>query len=279
MSSITLRELQLAELNILKQVIKICDDNNITYYALGGTLLGAVRHKGFIPWDDDIDIGIPRPDYERFLQIAEAELKAPLSIVTLANGRGEYAYYYPRIINKDIRLIRRQSEKEVVINAWIDIFPLDGAPAEQNEVNSWFERIAKAKWLFQFSQFEYFFHVSSPDSEKANRFRALKTALKRIIYKVKLYKLINTKSAWRKLDKQVTKYGYDKSERLANTCGFWGVKECFPKSVYGKGQLYQFEDIMLNGPENYDFVLTQMYGDYMTPPPATDREHHFVEIL
>jgi lipopolysaccharide cholinephosphotransferase len=96
---------------------------------------------------------------------------------------------------------------------------------------------------------------------------------------LKLEKLISTKFAWRQLDETLKRYSFEECNMLINFCGHWGVKEMFEKSVYGKGKLYQFEDIQLNGPENYDFVLTQMYGDYMTPPPEDKRDQHMVKLV
>ena len=89
---------------------------------------------------------------------------------------------------------------------------------------------------------------------------------------------MNKKSIWKKLDKHLKKYDYKNSTRLINICGYWGVKEMFPKEYYGKGNLYEFEDIMIRGPVDYHAVLTQMYGDYMTPPKDADKEHHYIEV-
>lgn len=270
-----LRKLQLVEINILKQLLSIFEKHNITYYMLGGTLLGAIRHRGFIPWDDDMDIGLPRPDYERFLLIAEQEIKAPLQLHTLKNKNGKYAYYYARVEDTSLKVQRYMPAKTVIIPAWIDVFPLDGVPTDAKDFERWCRRFNKNKMLFGLSQFEYKFSLTSTyrTHQKAALF------IKKAIYYTKIYKLINPEWAWNRLDRTLKSVDYSSSERLINACGHWGLKEMFPKSVYGKGHLYQFEDLMLNGPEDYDYVLKQMYGDYMTPPPEDQREQHHIEII
>ena len=269
------RRLQLVELDILKQVLEVIRKHGLTYYMLGGTLLGAVRHQGFIPWDDDIDIGLPRPDYERFLECAQRELKLPYQLHTLKNENGEYSYYYARIENTEQRVLRKSSLKSVVIPVWIDVFPLDGVPDEKWKEKLWFGRCSFAMQVFKLSQFSYF---TSSKERKISR-KPWKAAVRQIAISMRIERLIPVKWAWRMLDRALKSCRYEESERLINFCGYWGIKEMFPKTVYGEGRLYPFEDLMLNGPINYDCVLTQMYGDYMTPPPEDKREHHFIELL
>ena len=272
----SIKTIQNVELDILKQILRIIDKYHLRYYMLGGTLLGAVRHQGFIPWDDDIDIGMPRPDYEKFLEVAEAELSAPYDIHTALNGRGVYSYYYPRVVNTEVKLRRTKSEANVIIPAWVDVFPLDGVPETDKEFERWEKELNLCRRAFSFSQFRYFYMA---DRVKVKKFARLKIAAKTIFYRLNLERCIDTKKAWKRLDRVIRRYDYENSTRLFNVCGYWGKKEMFPKSVYGEGRLYPFEDLMLCGPENYDYVLTQMYGDYMTPPPEADRDHHSVELI
>ena len=271
----SIRKLQLAELDILKQTLAIIEEHNLTYYMLGGTLLGAVRHKGFIPWDDDIDIGMPRPDYEQFLQYAKAELTPPYQLHTLHTNPGEYSYYYARVENTEIKILRKAALKEVVIPAWIDVFPLDGVPNDEKKREAWIKKCTIFKKVFRASQYSYF----GISAERKVQRTLLKTVLRKIFFDFKLENLINTKQAWARLDKALKENNYHECDTVINFCGYWKLKEMFPKKVYGKGKLYPFEDIMLNGPQDYDYVLKQMYGDYMTPPPEDQRAHHFVEFI
>ena len=99
-----LRRLQLVELDILKEFLRICDKYHLRYYALGGTLLGAVRHKGFIPWDDDVDIGMPRPDFCRFEQVIEKELPDYFHYLSYKNT-ADYHHYVPRMTDSRVKVI------------------------------------------------------------------------------------------------------------------------------------------------------------------------------
>ncbi len=267
--------LQRIELDILKKVLALCEKYGLVYYALGGTLLGAVRHKGFIPWDDDIDIGMPRPDYERFLEVAAKELEMPYQLHTLQQKNGEYSYYYARVENTDVKIRRKATIKEVVIPAWIDVFPLDGVPDRESQRKWWKRKCSFLKKLFKASQFSYFC-AADELGEKRSKTEEL---AKKIIRTFGLENWISTERSWKALDRSLKKFRYEDCSSLINFCGCWGFREMFPKSVYGKGRFYPFEDILLNGPEDYDFVLTQMYGEYMTPPPESERDHHHIELL
>ena len=270
-----LRQLQLVELDILKKILEIIERHQLRYYVLGGTLLGAVRHKGFIPWDDDIDIGIPRPDYDLFLQYAVQELSAPYQLHTLQTNTGEYSYYYARIENTDIKVRRKVALKEVVIPSWVDVFPLDGVPDEGFKRDVWLQKCRFYKALFRASQHSYFGRSAALKKKRS----LPKEIIRRMFIRYKLEEKIDTQKAWEKLDRALRENDYNSCNALANICGYWGPKEMFPKAYYGEGKLYPFEDMMLNGPVNYDAVLTQMYGDYMTPPPADQQEHHYVELI
>ena len=125
-----LRKLQLVELDILKEFLRICKKHHLRYYALGGTLLGAVRHEGFIPWDDDIDVGMPRPDFRRFEKIAEKELPEYLHYCSFMKTEG-YHHYVPRITDSRVKVIDESAAVDAEKEAWIDIFPLDGMPGNK----------------------------------------------------------------------------------------------------------------------------------------------------
>ena len=116
------------DLDIVKEVVSICDKYKMKYYMLGGTMLGAIRHKGFIPWDDDIDLGIPRKDYEKFLIVAPKELSSHLKVVNYRTDP-EYHYYITRILDTETKVEEeRIGNDNRYTNASIDIFPIDGTP-------------------------------------------------------------------------------------------------------------------------------------------------------
>ncbi|MBO5867860.1 MAG: LicD family protein, partial [Oscillospiraceae bacterium] len=116
------------DMDIAKAVVALCDKHGLTYYMLGGSMLGAIRHKGFIPWDDDIDFGMPREDYERFLELAPTELPKHLKVVNYRNDPN-YMYYITRILDTETKVIEeRIGNDNKYTNASIDIFPIDGTP-------------------------------------------------------------------------------------------------------------------------------------------------------
>ena len=116
------------DLKILKEILKICDKYKLVYYMIGGTMLGAIRHKGFIPWDDDIDLGLPRDDYEKFLEVAPKELSANLKLVNYKTD-SNYQYYITRILDLNTEVIEeRIGNNNKYTHASIDIFPIDGTP-------------------------------------------------------------------------------------------------------------------------------------------------------
>lgn len=271
-------KLQEIELGILEVVLGIFEKYHLNYYMLGGTLLGAVRHHGFIPWDDDIDLGLPRPDYEIFLKCAEKELGYPFrlrTIDTLKAGECEYAYYYARVENLEVKLKRNISVKSVIIPAFIDIFPLDGVPDDEKLRKKWLRRCDFCRKLYSASQIQY---MGKGDHVEVHR-PFLKKILRKLVIKLRLDRLISTSWAWSLYDHALKQYKYEDCKTLINFGGAWGIKEMFSKDVYGKGKSYQFEQFILNGPEDYDKVLTQMYGDYMTPPKDANKEHHYLEIV
>lgn len=271
-----IRKLQLVELDIMRKVVDICDRHDLKYFMLGGTLLGAIRHNGFIPWDDDMDIGMPRPDYEKFIRIAAEELNAPYRLHAIQNEKLklDYYYYYARVENTDVMLERQGTLKSNMIPAWVDVFPLDGAPKNVREVRTWFAEIDKRFTGFKRSQASYY----ARSMERRDKPKSIKTRIVRTVVSLNLDRFISTKRAWKKLDEVVRRYNYDECAHLANCLGFWAEREYFHKMIYGEGRMYQFEDMQLRGPEDYDFVLKQMYMDYMTPPPENDRDHHFLKI-
>ena len=107
---LSIKEIQKIDYEMVKEFVKICKKYKFKYYIIGGTLLGAIRHQGFIPWDDDMDIAMPREDFEQFLVCASKELPNNLELITFKNNK-KYRYYLPRIINKKYEIVEKRYEK------------------------------------------------------------------------------------------------------------------------------------------------------------------------
>lgn len=266
-----IRMIQLEELSLLKKLLIFFKENNIKYYALGGTLLGAVRHKGFIPWDDDIDIGVPRKDYEKLLNLLQ-EGKSSLCYHHFFNDKNA-GFYILRIESSQYKVILNNFEKEKEQNIWIDIFPLDGMPDNPllRKIHELAIRFSRNIYLL--SCFE-----ESVKIKKGSR-SSFKQLITDIIRKTKIYRLITPSFGFHLLDKTLKRVSYEKSNYLVNVMGAYTFKEMFEKKYYQEGKNYPFEDIEICGPTDYDFVLKQLYGDYLQLPKIEDRNHHDVERI
>ena len=261
----SLRQLQLAELNILKQLLVFFENNNISYYALGGTLLGAVRHRGFIPWDDDIDIGIPREDYEMLIKLKD-KIPYPLRLCNYQFDNG-YMYYFSRVVDDRIKVISTRAKVDEITPAWVDIFPLDGMPENYiiRKIHGFF--ILEKRALFQLARYERI-----ADQNKKNRSLMEKTIMFSADH-LHIHRILSEKRTFQNLDRVLKRVPYELSTYNVNALGAYKLREVFPKNVFGEGRMYQFEDILINGPVDYQKYLTQLYGDWETP---ADFDHHSV---
>ena len=261
------------DLAIVKEVVGLCDKHNIKYYMLGGTMLGAIRHNGFIPWDDDIDLGMYRVDYEKFLQIADRELPQHLKVVNYHNTPN-YHYYITRILDVNTKVIelRIGNEDEKYTNASIDIFPIDGTPNNNLLRKIYFFRVMYHRALMSLC------YKDSIDRER-KRSKPEKILLW-IMEHLPVERLTTPNKEKRKIDKLMRRQRVNKSEYIGNLMGAYRTREIVPAAYYGKGKMYLFEDIELRGLEMADEYLTHTYGDYMKLPPEDKRKIHFgiVEI-
>lgn len=258
-------------LTILKEFISICKDNNLTYYALGGTLLGAVRHKGFIPWDDDIDIGMPREDYEKFKKIASNAL--PENYKFLSEDTSNYKKAFSVIRDDSTKIIMNYSNEEQEESLWIDIFPLDGMPTNPLKKKYHSYRYLYTRMMVQLSQFN-----SLVNQKKENR-PWLEKVIIRIANVVKIEKVVSFSWAQKKYLQTIKKYSF--SEGFAgNYTGAYKLREIVPSDYFGQPILLQFEDLKLSCPHKFREYLTAIYGaDYMQLPPEEKRVLHHYEII
>lgn len=249
-------------LSILKEFINICEENNLTYYALGGTLLGAVRHKGFIPWDDDIDIGMPREDYEKFKKVAPRLLPR-----------------YLKIVNNPLNLdITQLVDKNVIVkfanlesNVFIDIFPLDGYP----EKGSFAAKLHSSRVLFQ----RMLCKISVLDHLEDKDRGTIENLIVKISKTLRVQKLLPKDVLVKKLHKLIQKYDFKTSPYVGNVLGRYREREIVPSEYFKEPVSLIFEDTMINCPTKYKEYLGEIYGDYMKLPPVEDRVAHNIELI
>ena len=266
-----LEKLHSAEIRLLQKVLEISHKYHISYYIIEGSLLGAVRHQGMIPWDDDIDIGMPRNDYERFLEIAPLELDDDEEIITYQTQRKPIRYF-SQLETSSVKVQTSAQKKESIRNAWLDIFPLDGMP-ENPLIRRWhMARILLLRVAIQFSEFDQIVNVQKtgrPFYEKWLIWFRRATGIG---------KNWDTRRIMRRMDTLLKKYEYEGSTYLVNASSDYKLRAVFLKDFFGTGRLYSFERIKVNGPEKYDPVLTKLYGEYWLLPPENQRNTHFTKV-
>ncbi|MBO4318453.1 MAG: LicD family protein [Mailhella sp.] len=235
-----------------------CEENGLRYYMAYGTMLGAVRHGGFIPWDDDIDVAMPRPDYDRFIQITMGRRLDRFTVESLANGRRDWYYGYAKVYDTSTTLIEN---KHPVLKRgiYLDVFPLDGA-ADGEEG---FRRAAE--------EISSLWHKRNHRKQLAGMLSVLSPRL-----------LPSNAGVMLALDAAFRQFDYESSPMVGNLTEMsrkgMTAREIMPKSVFGTPRLYGFGDRSFYGVEDPDTYLKNLYDDYMTPPPPGKRTGHLVRI-
>ena len=255
---LTLDELQYELLEMLLKFDTFCKEHELRYSLDSGTLLGAVRHKGFIPWDDDLDVNMPRPDYERLLSI-QSELPEGFYIVNAKNSR--FAYGFSKLCTDAIRAQEPSYEGSVDEMLWIDIFPTDGLPSNDVEADMVWKRVRKTTkrnvW----------------DSVNHQSEQGIRKVIK--IVGGTLFRLGKPQERMLSaISEAASNPGYENAERVGCFVGsedkFWSL----PKDAYEKTVTLEFEGHMLPCMSCWDEFLTKLYGDYMQLPPETQRQTH-----
>ena len=270
---LSLRETQLAALSILKKVDKICRENNLRYWLAYGTLIGALRGGGFIPWDDDVDICMPRPDYEKLLAFFEANSEELRPLVAIHNTSSTITpFLITRISDTTYRMIGENGVSVPDMGAFIDIYPLDGLGNDYEE----------AKRLKRRSFRQMLFYIHSGDFA-SNRINA---SIPKIIAKKVCSAVLGNPRKYELRQRQIlSKYSYEQSGFLSVAA--WGrtnAMEVFPASCFSDSIPIAFEDMTSWAPIGYDEILRGFYRDvwgenYMELPPEKDRVPHHTYSL
>ena len=261
---ISIKEAQSIMLDMLINFHKICKENDLSYFLDWGTLLGAVRHKGFIPWDDDLDVSMPREDFERFKIIAKEKLDNQYFLQTPETDKYYKYYYIPmKIRHIGSRYIEKVENGEEKFNhgIYIDIFPLDFLP--KGKIN--YKVQCLYKYIMERSNIvnEGFFKTSSK---------------RKLIYPL-VYFFIKVLSISDR--KKMEKFFINKTKRYDDR--YWSGIDLYLKQEYKKEDLFPLKDIVFenntfNGPNNADSILKSMYGDYNILPPENERFSHSKKI-
>ena len=262
MREVNNEELKQIAFEILSDVAEFCDNEGIQYYLACGTLLGAVRHKGFIPWDDDVDIVIPREQYERFIATYKSERFCISNISVDPN----YPYYFAKVFEPKTILIDDLA-KNYNMGVYIDVFPMDGLPDADAERRKHLQRIRWKRRLLTWKRCSLKVKVGLTH-------KIIRLVMKLVLLPVRTSVLI------RFLERELKKYPYEGSAYVGPLAdvSIWGnvIK---PKEVFDNPVKLPFEGGEFWAPGDYEKSLTIEYGDYMKLPPIEDQvSRHDLEV-
>ncbi len=254
----TLRKLQITELNGLDEVKRICELHNLKYFLIAGTLIGAIRHKGFIPWDDDIDIGMMRSDFDKFIEYCKTDLdKEHFFLQTPSTEKGSADFELARIRLNDTKFVETHRKNlNIHHGIFVEVFPYDDLPDN------------KLKCLFYSDSFRLL--KKAVGLRMGYRYKAKNLFNRVIMYILSFFtrfcplnKMIN------KMNNYHLKYQNPDSEYVFLIAGGTSYKEerHLRKTVTELSEA-EFEGKMYPIPKDYDTFLKEQYGDYMTPPPV-----------
>ncbi len=256
------KQLWWTQLELLEEFIRICQRHGLEYQLLGGSLMGAVRHQGYIPWDDDIDIGMLRADYDRFLEVAPAELP-PHFFLQTALSEPNYLYGFAKLRNSNTAAIEQWRVKEHLATnqgIFIDILPLDDMPAE----------LAPRQRLME--QYSYRLNVMMQLHEPPHRARTWRGMLRKLRSACFVATHGGWSGAYAAVEDTLRRYDFAPGQARVTGQGTWGaLHNCYEKAfwpmeaIHGECMDAPFEFLTVRIPKAYDVILTTSFGDWRTP--------------
>ena len=229
-----------------------CRENGLKYFLVAGTLLGAVRHNGFIPWDDDIDVAMPRADYEKFITISKRN-------AFICNELDdEYYYMFGKYYLSSTRLIEKEHPNRCKFGVYIDVFPLDGIGKNYKDATKRAKKIIRLRRFQNYSIHETLFANCN---------------LYKVPFKAPFYFYAKMRGHKYWIDKimKTLSVDYDTAEYVGSIVSGYNLRELFPKLLFEETAQYQFEKCCFTSIKDYDTYLSSLYGDYMTLPKLEDR--------
>ncbi len=248
MQEIALKEMQDIELNVLLEFDKICKKHSLRYYIDGGTLLGAMCYEGFIPWDDDIDLKMPRPDYEKLMTLQD-EFPDYISIDAPSANHCEYTMI--KLIDNRTILTEFNGDNEKTTGVYIDVFPMDGHPDDEQECK---------KHLADLQRLNSLFHASLVNFETMKKSSSPVSKVKGAIYGV----VYSSWGLYKKLTKLAKKYSYDECTYVGLLVEGDAMRERFKREWLDNSIELEFEGNMVPAPSEYKKHMEIFYGDHIT---------------
>ena len=242
---------------ILSDFADYCDENQLRYYLCYGTLLGAVRHKGFIPWDDDIDVMMPRPDFDRLVEMNIKGMNPNYRLEGYSLNNSLWPFLKIQDISTRVENEYRKGDKHL----WIDIFPLDGLPADKKKSDKILKKTHKLRQLYKY--------YGAKIGKGKNIFRIVSKVPIIIIGKCGGLKILSLY-----IDRLAHRYKFDESDYIGEIVWSLGDFERMKKADYLPAKEVEFCGRQFHAPACWDIYLTSIYGDYMMPPAEKDRTTH-----
>lgn len=262
MKKITTDELKKIQMDILDNIDAFCRNNNLKYYICGGTLVGAIRHNGFIPWDDDIDIILPRKDYDRFISLYSSIKHSPYKLYCFELD-DNFPYPFAKI-SDERTVFEEEINNAVSMGVNIDVFPLEDLPDD----------ISLRKKIYKISN--CWINILTLKRLPLDRRRGIAKNIFLFISRL-FFKIIPTQVIVKQIIKNAQSYKDNNSLYVGVVVWGYGMKEIIKREYVSNVDYHPFEDRSYLIPSGYDKYLTNLYGNYMQLPPVEKRvsHHHF----
>ena len=265
------KKVQQIALSLYKKFADICDANNLTFYFTGGALIGVKRHQGFIPWDDDIDIVMPRKDFDRFQEIAGDYASEGYGVCNRwTDPNWHFAFLQFMDMRSEIEINLAEIPRRSSV--WLDVYPIDGVPSGKIRRKLYVRYILFQRYKIQAA------HIRT-QSDSIRKRALYERIIISVLKKLPMDKLINTNKVIDRMENKLRKYDMSKCEYSGNLLGRYREREIVPTKYWGVPNKEPFEECMVSTPHDGDAILRMIYGNYMKMPSKDMQVAHQVRVI